>query len=353
MLEQTYDVGESYKFNYDRGPVFRSPPPPVPTVPIKHFLGLPVGSRIGIAAGLLLNSEWILGYAQRGVDILTYKTVRSAYRPCQQMPNWVFLREVDIPDGPVHTIDAAELDAPTKVSSAVSFGMPSMAPQQWRPDVAKAKQGLTDGQILIVSVVGTPGPAGDGQELAADFARCAAWAGEAGADVVEANFSCPNVCTAEGSIYLDAAFSRQIATSIRAAVGDLPVLIKAGQFPDEQAARRFLMAINGLVNGVVLVNGLTRAIVDADGNPAFGADRPRAGVLGRAIHKPCVDAARQAVGICRRQNLDLAMVCVGGVSQVRDMADYFQCGAAAVMLGSSPMYVPDLAADAKQQHPEW
>ena len=353
MLEQTYDVGESYKFNYDRGPVFRSPPPPVQAVPMKRFLDLPVRSRIGIAAGLLLNSKWILGYAQRGFDILTYKTVRSAYRPCQEMPNWVFLRETQITDGPVHTIDVAELDEPTTVSSAVSFGMPSMAPDQWRPDVAKARQGLADGQVLIVSVVGTPDDTGDAQQLAADFAQCAAWAAEAGADVVEANFSCPNVCTAEGSIYLDATFSKQIAAAIRSAVGDVPVLIKAGQFPDEPSAQRFLTAVNGLVNGVVLVNGLTRAIVDDAGNPAFGADRPRAGVLGRAIHQPCVDATRQAVDICRRRRLDLSIVSVGGVSRAADMADYFDSGAAAVMLGSSPMYLPDLAADARQQHQDW
>ena len=43
--------------------------------------------------------------------------------------------------------------------------MPSMAPQQWRPDVEKAKQGLADGQVLIVSVVGTPGKAGDGEAV--------------------------------------------------------------------------------------------------------------------------------------------------------------------------------------------
>lgn len=40
--------------------------------------------------------------------------------------------------------------------------MPSVAPQQWRPDVEKAKQDLADGQGLIVSVVGSPGKAGDG-----------------------------------------------------------------------------------------------------------------------------------------------------------------------------------------------
>src|SRR5215510_5494021 len=91
IMEQTYDISKSYQFNYDRGPAFRSTPPSLPASPMKTFLGVPVRSRVGIAAGLLLNSKWISGYAQRGFDILTYKTVRSAHRPCYDLPNWVFV----------------------------------------------------------------------------------------------------------------------------------------------------------------------------------------------------------------------------------------------------------------------
>jgi len=35
------------------------------------------------------------------------------------------------------------------------------------------------------------------------------------------------------------------------------------------------------------------------------------------------------------------------------MADFFRAGADAVLMGSSPMYLPDLAVEAKAQHPEW
>src|SRR4051812_14879219 len=92
-MEAAYDISQSYESNYDRGPRFTSPPPEISLTPMKNFLGLPVRSRLGISAGLLLNSKWIVAYGQRGFDILTYKTVRSAQRPSYPPPNWVFVEE--------------------------------------------------------------------------------------------------------------------------------------------------------------------------------------------------------------------------------------------------------------------
>ena len=153
-MEQTYDIGKSYQENYDGGPSFFSIPPDLLEVPPKNFLGLPVRSRIGIAAGLLLNSSWIHGYAQRGFDLLTYKTVRSSYRPCYPLPNWVFVEAAADEPGTYYVVDEPPAD-PAAISSSVCFGMPSMAPEVWRNDIRKAKDGLENGQILIVSVVAT------------------------------------------------------------------------------------------------------------------------------------------------------------------------------------------------------
>src|SRR4026208_1694585 len=101
-MTETYDRTQSYQFNYDRGPVFPSAPPALPEGPLTSFLGLKVRSRLGIPAGLLLNSKWIDAYAKRGWDILTYKTVRSAHRPCYPLPNWVFVEDDGKPEGPVY-----------------------------------------------------------------------------------------------------------------------------------------------------------------------------------------------------------------------------------------------------------
>lgn len=351
-MHQTYDIRATYQENYDSGPRFTGSPPEVPATPLKEFLGLPVRSRIGIAAGLLLNSRWILGYAERGFDILTYKTVRSSFRPCYPIPNWVFVDDERRPDGPVYATETIPAD-PTRISSAVCFGMPSMQPEVWREDVARTKEGLLPGQALIVSVVATPQEGWGREEVAEDFAKCARWAAEAGADVVEANFSCPNVCTAEGTIYQDADLSRFIAGETRSAVGDKPLLLKLGHFPERDRLREFLRAMDGVASGLTLVNGISRPVLNRDGMPVFGAEYETAGVLGRAIHQPSADNVAIAASIVREENLDLALAAVGGVSQPQDAADFFDAGADAVMLGSSPMYQPDLAIDLKKANTGW
>src|SRR5688572_15159866 len=280
-MNQTYDIYQTYQYNYERGPVFESEPKGARLGPMQEFLGLKVRSRIGIAAGILLNSKWILGYAKRGFDILIYKTVRSSHRFCYPLPNWVFVDDPTADDGPVYVNEKPKGD-PSYLSSAVCFGMPSMAPEVWREDIGRAKAGLAEGQMLIVSVVATPSEKPTASEVAADFAQCARWAAEAGADVIEANFSCPNVCSAEGSIYTDPEFSRVIAHEVRSAVGDKPLLLKVGHYKSADLMRRFLLAINGIVNGITLVNAISRPVLYRDGRPAFGEKYVRAGVLGRA-----------------------------------------------------------------------
>ena len=350
-MVQTYDIHQTYQYNYDRGPVFATPPVPVPPGPMKEFLGREVRSRLGISAGLLLNSKWILGYAQRGFDILTYKTVRSSFRACYEPPNWVFVED-EGGDGPVYATDRLPSD-PAQISSAVCFGMPSMAPQTWRDDVRRASAALPAGKILIVSVVATPEDGATVRQVADDFAQCAMWAAEAGAHVVEANLSCPNVCTKEGSIYLDAQMSRTVATAIRQAIGKTPLLLKAGHFGDPGKLRTFLKFVNGIADGVAMVNALSRPVLHPNGRPVFGDQFVKAGVLGRGIHKSCVENLKYAGDIVAAENLKLALVGVGGVSSDEDVQRFFDAGAAAVLMGSSPMYMPDIAAGMKLRHPDW
>jgi dihydroorotate dehydrogenase (NAD+) catalytic subunit len=350
-VTQTYDIQQTYQYNYDRGPVFGARANAVPVGPMKTFLGLQVGSRLGISAGLLLNSKWVLGYAQRGFDILTYKTVRSSYRACYEPPNWVFV-EADDGDGPVYATKRLPED-PARISSAVCFGMPSMAPQMWREDVGRAKAALGPGKVLIVSVVATPDENAKPRAVAEDFAQCAAWAAEAGADVIEANLSCPNVCSKEGSIYTDAQLSRTIASAIRKEIGDKPLLVKAGQFADGAKLRGFLKFVNGSADGITLVNAVSRPVLHSNGRPVFGDLFVKAGVIGRGIHNCCVEGVKRAAQTIRDDKLKLTIVGVGGVSSDQDAQDFFDAGAAAVLMGSSPMYMPEIAAEMKARHPDW
>ncbi len=353
----TYDTNRSFDWNYENGPVYQGPFPDVPKTPAKDFLGLTVNSRLGIAAGLLLNSNWIEMYGRMGFDILTYKTVRSEYRKCQDMPNWLFINHDN-------QIDPSKLDEKQQLAAqqpadyrtmtgSVSFGMPSKAPDTWMPDVARARKALNPGQVLIVSIAASPKPDSDVQEMIADYGNLAAMAREAGAHIVEANLSCPNVCTAEGDIFLDADLSGKIAAAMKKGAGGIPVLLKLGHFADRDAIAHLLRAVSGKATGVVLVNGISRQVVDAQGAAAFGPDRVMSGISGRGIHAFSLENVETAIEVVAREKLDLEIVAVGGVSTKEDAASYFDAGAAAVMMGSAPMFDPTLAAGFKRAHPEW
>ena len=342
---RTYDIDRSWRENLDSGPALGDLHPRVPPTSAADLLGFRLASRFGIAAGLLLDSRWILAYSRLGYDILTYKTVRTAEHPSHPPPNWVFVEEAR-PDGSVRRLRQPPGD-PARISSAVCFGMPSMPPDYWRRDVALARQGLQPGQILVVSVVGTPKEPAHPHALAEDYALCARWAAEAGAHLIEANLSCPNVCTAEGSLYHDPGASRLVADAVRSAIGSRPLLLKVGRIAESARLESFLRAVHPLVDGITLVNGVTRPVLEADGTPVFGSAFRNAGVLGRSIHEISVASVRQARQILLRHRWRLGLFAVGGVSTPRDIDDFLQAGADAVLAGSAPMYHPLLACEYK------
>ncbi len=354
-MQCAYDITRSYEENFERGPFFARTDFSAPNTPPKQFLGLSVRSRMGIAAGLLLNSRWLLAYAARGFDLLTYKTVRSRARPSHPQPNWVFVEDDGKTDGPVFVTEQTSSlpDAARRISSAICFGMPSMAPEWWREDVARAKAGLGAGQLLIVSVVASPEPGWTTAQLAADYAQCAAWAAAAGADVIEANLSCPNLCPADGPVYWDTALSREVAQRIRDGIGSVPLLLKVGQFEEENMQRNFLRAVADRAQGITVANNVSRPVLHRDGRPVFGDQHEKAGVVGRLIHEPAVQSVRGARRILAEESLGLSIAAVGGVASTEDAADFFEAGADAVMMGGAPMYLPDLAAEIKTAHPEW
>lgn len=343
-MDFSYDITASYRDNFEQGPRLDEPPPVPYPAPVE-FLGQMVNSRLGIAAGLLPNAKWISAYAARGWDLLTYKTVRSVARECYPVPNWVFV-DADGGEGPVYATDNLP-DDPSAISSAVCFGMPSMEPSFWREDIARAKESLAKGQQLIVSVVASPESGWSAAQVAEDYAQCAAWAAQAGADIVEANYSCPNVCSAEGQVYMDVDLAQSVTQTVRSGIGDTRLLLKIGVFPDTDLQRSFLRAVADAADGITLVNGISREVLHHDGRPVFGEDYVKAGVLGRIIHEPCVTALSEARTAIEEENLDLALAAVGGVSSVADYQDFSEAGADAVLCGSSPMYLPDLAAEIK------
>ncbi len=342
-----YHFDKTYQWNYENGPDFSGIFPKQSAKPSRSLLGFSLNSPVGISAGILLNSRWVSTYARLGFDILTYKTVRSSFRPCYPLPNWIFLDcneplSVD-DDTPLiaHRTPNNELE---KLTASVCFGMPSAGPEEWRDDVSKAKASLSLGQVLIVSVVGTPGESPDLSTLADDYAQCAAWAAEAGADIVEANLSCPNVCTAEGAIYHNADSTRMIGERIRNALpSGTPLLFKIGVLPDTDAYMDFLKQTEPFANGLTLVNCLSKRVCNPDGTPAFGPGKETAGVLGWATHEPCLTHTRMILEARSNVGSNQAILSVGGVVSPDAAMDYLDAGSDAVLMGGAPVFDPYLA----------
>src|SRR5262245_32723862 len=119
-----------------------------------------------------MNSKWVEGYARLGFDVLTYATVRSTFRPAFGLPN---IRHVDNREAAAVIARRPAGNGDTTI--AISLGEPSMEPDVWRKDVRRAKERIGPGQVLIVSVIGTPFPGCDAETLGAHYGPCAMWAG--------------------------------------------------------------------------------------------------------------------------------------------------------------------------------
>lgn len=353
MTAPIYRLDRTFEQNAAEGPAFSGPYADVPATPMKDFLGHRVASRIGIAASLLMNERWFELYSRLGFDLLTYKTIRSRERLAHPLPNWLYLDESDFSataGGPLHVIDAIP-HAPLTATAAGSIGMPSSAPEVWRRDIRKCRARLRPGQVMIVSVVGTADAGTSEPAFIDDFAALAAEARGAGAQVVELNFSCPNVGRRESEVYRDAEVAARIAKAARAAAGPVPLLVKVGPIEERDRMADLLRRLDGVVDGVVMINAPSRAIVDAAGAPAFGIGRERAGMMGGMVFDVAMRCVRNAVDIVRRDGLNLHVLAVGGVCSPERIGAFFDAGAYAVLAASACAFDPYLAIRAKHRDP--
>jgi dihydroorotate dehydrogenase len=328
-----YDPRQTYDWNYTHAPA--AVPHDEPQVPGSWtFCGLPVRSPLGIAAGPLLNGEWILYYAALGFDVLTYKTVRSRHRDSYARPN---LQPVE--SGRLEG-SGPPLRAGQKMrgSWAVSFGMPSKSPDVWRVDIERTRRVLAKHKLLSVSVVATPEPHWSADDLAEDFSRCARWAVESGADAVEANFSCPNVASADAQLYQQPEAAGAIAARLRAAVGATPLLLKIGHVTEEAQAAALAAAVSSHADALVMVNCISARVVDEKQHPLF--DGERRGIAGEAIREAALDQVRLFARVVRQRSLKLRLVGVGGIATAEHLHAHLDAGCHAVQLATAAMLDP-------------
>jgi len=343
----TYDITRSYEWNYRNGPCFRGPYPPVRKESEKiSFLGFRLCSPLGVAAGPLLNSQWIRVYAKLGFDILSYKTVRTRQRPSNPKPNCVL---VDTRGQLTDDRLGENLHVMTQppaglrdISITNSFGVPSRNPSVWQEDVERAKRYLAKGQILIVSTMGSSEFYPDAPSFIKDFSQSAAMAREAGADIVELDLSCPNSNAAEGTVYMDPDLSGAISKSVKAELGDVPLFIKLGNFWDRDRFESVIKANAPHVEGVVGINTVKMTVLAENGKPAIPG-RPQSGVCGAGIKQSALQFVRWLRETRKKNRYDFVMIGVGGIMKPEDIREFLETGIDAVEVATAAMWDPYLA----------
>lgn len=335
----TYDRTKTYDWNFDSAPAdLRDATTRNDTEKTlaTQFCGIELNSPLGIAAGPLLNGRWLLQYAGLGFDFLTYKTVRSAARECYPLPNLVPIRE-----DKVHAGQVTHGNRDMHQSWAISFGMPSRSPDFWRKDIEWTKSRLAKGQILSVSVVASAQPDWSMEEVAKDYAQCAKWAADSGADCVELNLSCPNVCSVDGQLYQDHQSSRLVVEITRDLVGpDCPILLKIGAQRDSLEIQSFIDAIGKHANAVSMINCLA-CQVSSEGESLLFDGQPR-GIGGSAIFEASVAQIAEYRKAIDASGVDLELIGVGGIFQASHASAYLQAGANIVNLATAVMLDPSV-----------
>jgi dihydroorotate dehydrogenase (NAD+) catalytic subunit len=286
-----------------------------------------------------MNSRWVEAYARLGFDILTYKTVRSEARGAYPLPNIAFVENRD--QAAVVRPATGAYRSPTL---AVSMGIPSMSPEIWRKDVRRAKGHLGPGQILIVSVMGTPFPGGDVDALALDYARCAQWAAESGADVIEVHLACPHVMVEQPRmLYDDLRSATFVVDRVRACVSQ-PIVVKLGAFRTPRQLHETATRLAPWVHGFVLVNGVQRPVLDASGQPLFGSNgRELAGVVGADTYVGCSRQVEELIAWRKAGEWGRAILAVGGITSVERARATLRMGADAALVATAALADPLLA----------
>lgn len=348
-------------FNLEGPPVgFEQEPPSVQLIDQRtniagHWVDFPLGLPASVLAA---NSKWIEFYARRGFDILTYKTVRTQYREAHPWPNWVFLEdpvEIENPAEPPTMVGYPGYwpkDRAT-VSMVNSFGVPSLGPDWWQEDVQRARKVVREGhQVLIVSVVASV--IGTIDAIAEDFAKAAYMAKKAGADIVEANFSCPNTPgDPAGEIYQAPKNARRVSVAMKEALDGTPLFVKIGYLPLPRL-REFVELNAEFVDGIVAINTISAEIVEKGPTKAQkildylralngvegerytfpGPGRERAGISGWAIKARAHEVAKNLVDLKKEISTSpgkhFAILGLGGVLTPRDFYDRLAVGVDAV-----------------------
>lgn len=349
-----YDPDLSYEDNYRQGPFgafaqFEHHREPDSSSQAQHtFLGVPVNLPFGIPAGPLVNGRYVKAALAFGYDLPVYKTVRTRRWASHAWPNVLAVHTGGDLHPTSNRLRAHRDYSADDLSITNSFGVPSMNPDIWQPDLADAVRFAAPGQVVIGSFQGTQPEHGGGvREYIEDFRTGARLMRETGVRMTEVNLSCPNEGTAH-LLCFDAPRATAVVEAIKAELGDVKLLAKIAFFSDEDALRNLLAGIGSVVDAVVAINTIPAEVLDENEQQALpGEGRLRSGVCGSGIRWAGLSMTERLVRLRNDMGFHFAVVGVGGVSRTSDFLAYQYAGADAVMSATGAMWNPLLAEQIK------
>lgn len=348
-----YDPEKSYEENFEKGPygvfanreILKNK-----SEPEYNFMGFKVNSPFGIPAGPLINGKFVKGALDKGFDIVTYKTVRSAKYPCHPWPNVLSVKvdgDLTLNKSLGKLIADRNYHEPLSITN--SFGVPSFAPEFWQKDLSMVVKNASLGQIVVGSFQGTKKQGQSVEDYINDYARVAKLLKETGVKVIEVNLSCPNEGT-NNLLCFDTERSVKVARTIKEVVGDIPLIAKIAYYKDFDALKNFVKQIGNVVQGISAINTISAEIIDENGKQALpGEGRLRSGVCGHAIKWAGLDMVKKLKKLREEFNYSYTVIGVGGVTTPDDFFEYRNAGADIIMSATGAMWNPYLAREIKEK----
>ena len=276
--------------------------------------------------------------------------MRSDIFPCHPFPNVLAVKvEGDLTYEKAQGKLVADNNYKEPISITNSFGVPSRAVEVWQADVKKAISYAGEGQILVLSFMGTVRENQTQEEFIADFALAAKQSVETGAKVLEVNLSCPNIGN-EGLVCYNLDVTERVCQAIRKEIGDTPLILKVGFYKNDEDMKKLSEIANKYAQGIASINTIQAEIVDEKGNQALpGKNRLKSGVCGHAIKWAGLDMVKKLKKIRQELGYEYTIIGVGGVIEAEDFFEYREAGADIVMSATGTMWNPYLAREIKER----
>jgi len=270
-----FDITKSFDNNILYGP-YLTGRIPVRQWPKKNkwhaLFGYPIASPIGIAAcPMAANIRGITLTSRLGFDVITHKTIRRMPHPAHSFPNVAHVNiQSQLTYNDINTTvltSSSPLKSVEHIAIANSIGNTSNDPSSITQTIDSAKNVLANGQVLIVSVYGTQTK---DVTIANDFALTANLARDAGAHIIAANLSCPNVNSQGGTLYTDPDMVYHIVSHIKKQCKEIPLVIKVGVFSSLKSLKDTLIAAaRAGAQGICGINSVPMLVMTKQNKPFF------------------------------------------------------------------------------------